>query len=372
MNSFFQAFEDGYLSVIYTPEGGTAEVGATVAVIVDSVGEVGKSGDNKPTATASSTTATAVATSAPSATTPASSISSDKFEKVDMPALSSTMKEGRIVSWSKKIGDKVSVGDVLLVVESDKADMDVEAYEDGYLAVITVAESQSAEVGAPVGYLAKKKEDIEAVQQLIAGGGQGPSISSAGSVPAPATTTPVAAAQQSSPASVVNDGRVAASGYAKTVAKERGIDLSTVTPSRADQYITSRDLATGNAAPAAAYVPAAGVINATPTAKKLAAENNLDITKIKGTGNFGRVTPDDVLMAAGKLAPPAPKAAPAPAAPAAQTVPAPAAAGKSKEGDSKAVLDGVKPMDGMQKAVAKNMEKTLSVPIFRVSRFQLL
>eukprot|EP01035_Chromulina_nebulosa_P003149 gene3149-4285_t len=157
-----EAFEDGYLSVIYTPEGGTAEVGATVAVIVDSVGEVGKSGDNKPTATASSTTATAVATSAPSATAPASSISSDKFEKVDMPALSSTMKEGRIVSWSKKIGDKVSVGDVLLVVESDKADMDVEAYEDGYLAVITVAESQSAEVGAPVGYLAKKKEDIEA------------------------------------------------------------------------------------------------------------------------------------------------------------------------------------------------------------------
>ena len=47
-----------------------------------------------------------------------------------MPALSSTMKEGKIVSWNKKIGDKVSVGDVLLVVESDKADMDVEAIEN--------------------------------------------------------------------------------------------------------------------------------------------------------------------------------------------------------------------------------------------------
>lgn len=370
LNEFhFQAFEDGYLSAIYTPEGGTAEVGATVAVLVDSVSEVGKSGDNKPTASAASSTTATVAVSTPSSTAPASSISSDKFEKVDMPALSSTMKEGRIVSWSKKIGDKVSVGDVLLVVESDKADMDVEAYEDGYLAVITVAESQSAEVGAPVGYLAKKKEDIEAVQQLIAGGGQSVSASTASeSVPASATTAPSAAVQQAAPAAVVNDGRVAASGYAKTVAKEKGIDLSTVTPSRADQYITSRDLATGNAAPAAAYVPAAGVISATPTAKKLAAENNLDVTKIKGTGNFGRVTPDDVLRAAGKLAPPAPKAAPAaPPAPAAQTPPA--AAGKSKEGDSKAVLDGVKPMDGMQKAVAKNMEKTLSVPIFRVSRF---
>ena len=288
-----------------------------------------------------------------------------------MPALSSTMKEGRIVSWSKKIGDKVSVGDVLLVVESDKADMDVEAYEDGYLAVITVAESQSAEVGAPVGYLAKKKEDIEAVQQLIAGGAQSSSssASSAVSAPAAAAAAPPAAVEQAAPAAVVNDGRVAASGYAKTVAKEKGIDLSTVTPSRLDQYITSRDLATGSAAPAAEYVPAAGIISATPTAKKLAAENNLDVTKIKGTGNFGRVTPDDVLRAAGKLAPPAAKVTTA--APPAAAAAAPAAA-KAKEGDAKAVLDGVKPMDGMQKAVAKNMEKTLSVPIFRVSRFNLL
>ena len=281
------------------------------------------------------------------------------------------MKEGKIVSWSKKIGDKVSVGDVLLVVESDKADMDVEAYEDGYLAVITVAESQSAEVGAPVGYLAKKKEDIEAVQQLIAGGAQSSSSSSASSAvsaPAAAAAAPPAAVEQAAPAAVVNDGRVAASGYAKTVAKEKGIDLSTVTPSRLDQYITSRDLATGSASPAAEYVPAAGMISATPTAKKLAAENNLDVTKIKGTGNFGRVTPDDVLRAAGKLAPPTAKVTTA-APPAAAAAPA---AAKAKEGDAKAVLDGVKPMDGMQKAVAKNMEKTLSVPIFRVSRFNLL
>jgi pyruvate dehydrogenase E2 component (dihydrolipoamide acetyltransferase) len=51
---------------------------------------------------------------------------------IDMPALSSTMKEGKIVAWNKKVGDKVNVGDVLLVVESDKADMDVEAFEEGY------------------------------------------------------------------------------------------------------------------------------------------------------------------------------------------------------------------------------------------------
>jgi len=51
---------------------------------------------------------------------------------VDMPALSSTMKEGKIVQWTVKEGDKVSAGDVIMVVESDKADMDVEAFEDGW------------------------------------------------------------------------------------------------------------------------------------------------------------------------------------------------------------------------------------------------
>ena len=48
-----------------------------------------------------------------------------------MPALSSTMKEGKIVAWNMAVGDKVSAGDVLLIVESDKADMDVEAFDEG-------------------------------------------------------------------------------------------------------------------------------------------------------------------------------------------------------------------------------------------------
>mmetsp|Transcript_5768 Transcript_5768/g.8022 ORF Transcript_5768/g.8022 Transcript_5768/m.8022 type:complete len:528 (+) Transcript_5768:30-1613(+) len=293
-------------------------------------------------------------------------MASNLFEQIDMPALSSTMKEGKIVSWAKKVGEKVSVGDVLLVVESDKADMDVESYADGYLAVVTVGESQSAAVGAPVGYLAKTKEGIAAVQSAVAGGGG--KVAAVASAPPPASAAPAAVAASPAPV-IVNDGRVAASGYAKTLAKEQGIDLRTVTPSRPDSYITSKDLASGSAtatAAVAAYVPAAGVINASPMAKKLAAENNLDVTTIKGSGNFGRVMPDDVLRAAGKLAP---VAAPTPAVvtPAAPVAAAPAATVKGAA-KTEEVLDGVKPMDGMQKAVAKNMEKTLGVPIFRVSR----
>ena len=67
-----------------------------------------------------------------------------------MPALSSTMTEGKIVQWTKSVGDKVSAGDILMVVESDKADMDVESFEDGYLAAILVEDGEKAAVGSTV------------------------------------------------------------------------------------------------------------------------------------------------------------------------------------------------------------------------------
>lgn len=101
-------------------------------------------------------------------------------------------------------------------------------------------------------------------------------------------------------------------------------------------------------------------------ARKAAKDNGIDLASIKGSGNFGRVLEDDVLIAAGKPPknlPPAPAPAPAAAAPAAAAAApasAPAAAGPAPS--------GVVPMDGMMKAVAKNMEATLTTPVFRVSR----
>ena len=67
-----------------------------------------------------------------------------------MPALSSTMKEGKVVSWLKAEGDPISAGEAIMVVESDKADMDVEAFDDGFLAAIITGEGDSGAVGAPV------------------------------------------------------------------------------------------------------------------------------------------------------------------------------------------------------------------------------
>jgi biotin carboxyl carrier protein len=76
---------------------------------------------------------------------------------VAMPALSSTMTEGKIVQWTKSVGDKVSAGDILMVVESDKADMDVESFEDGYLAAILVEDGESAAVGSTVAIIVPNK-----------------------------------------------------------------------------------------------------------------------------------------------------------------------------------------------------------------------
>jgi hypothetical protein len=86
------------------------------------------------------------------------------FSKLDMPALSSTMKEGKVVSWLKSEGDKVEAGEAIMVVESDKADMDVEAFEDGYIAAIITGEGETALVGTPVALIAANEADIPALK----------------------------------------------------------------------------------------------------------------------------------------------------------------------------------------------------------------
>lgn len=79
---------------------------------------------------------------------------------VFMPALSSTMTEGKVVSWLKAEGDKVTKGEALVVVESDKADMDVESFEEGYLGFIVVEEGEMAAVGSPIAFIAETEAEI--------------------------------------------------------------------------------------------------------------------------------------------------------------------------------------------------------------------
>ncbi|MEQ8956745.1 MAG: biotin/lipoyl-containing protein, partial [Coleofasciculus sp. C2-GNP5-27] len=103
------------------------------------------------------------------------------IHEVFMPALSSTMTEGKIVSWVKSPGDKIEKGETVVVVESDKADMDVESFYEGYLAVITVPAGETVPVGEAIALLAETPDEIETAKQQA---------SQSSSASAPASTPP--------------------------------------------------------------------------------------------------------------------------------------------------------------------------------------
>ena len=77
-----------------------------------------------------------------------------------MPALSSTMTEGKIVEWLKQPGEKVARGESVLVVESDKADMDVESFQDGFLAAVLMPAGSTAPVGETIGLIVETEAEI--------------------------------------------------------------------------------------------------------------------------------------------------------------------------------------------------------------------
>ena len=295
---------------------------------------------------------------------PASAAPDCEFSQIDMPALSSTMKEGKVVSWLKSEGDAISAGEAIMVVESDKADMDVEAFEDGFLAAIITGEGESGAVGAPVALIAANEADIPALQAYAASlaGGAPVAAAPAASAPAAASPAPAAKAAPKAAASAASGDRVVASPLARKKAEELGIDIASVAGSGPGGRITATDVenaaAGGGKAPAKkaaaaapskpSWTPAAGVIAATPTARQLAKKYKLDLGRIQGTGSLGRVTADDVLMAAGEKKPERKRAAP---------------------GEEVIELpSGVVAMTGMQRAVSNNMVATLSIPEFRVSR----
>ena len=102
-----------------------------------------------------------------------------EVKEIHMPALSSTMTEGKIVSWLKGEGDSISKGEAVVVVESDKADMDVESFFDGYLAVIAVEDGEMAAVGAPIAFVAETEAEIDAAKAMAAAAAAEASSSSA-------------------------------------------------------------------------------------------------------------------------------------------------------------------------------------------------
>ncbi|MEM6433011.1 MAG: dihydrolipoamide acetyltransferase family protein [Cyanobacteria bacterium P01_D01_bin.115] len=240
------------------------------------------------------------------------------IREVFMPALSSTMTEGKIVSWVKAPGDKVEKGETVVIVESDKADMDVESFYEGYLAAIVVEAGEEAPVGNAIALLAETEAEIAEAKAQAASANSGNGSSAAPPPPAPAPSNP-APAPMAAAAEATQNGSTARSG--RTVVS--------------------------------------------PRARKLAKELKIDLATVSGSGPHGRIVTQDIELAAGKT--PAPQAAPgAPSlTPVASPAPTPAPAMPAPT-PAPAAPGQLVPFNTLQQAVVRTMVASLAVPTFRV------
>src|SRR6476620_5881789 len=121
---------------------------------------------------------------------------------IGLPKLSPTMEEGVLVRWTKKEGDKVSPGDLIAEVETDKANMDFNIEDDGVLLKLLVKEGDTVKLGAPVAILGKAGEDVSALmEQAKSSGGPAPEQKQAAPAPkGPEVSTSAPAAKKETPA----------------------------------------------------------------------------------------------------------------------------------------------------------------------------
>jgi pyruvate dehydrogenase E2 component (dihydrolipoamide acetyltransferase) len=175
---------------------------------------------------------------------------------IEMPKLSDTMTAGTLAKWLKKEGDKVSSGDMIASVETDKATMEVECFDDGVILKAFVAEGDSVPVGAPMCAVGKPGEAVPGTS------GASPAPSAAEKPAESAATAATAPAEV--PAS--SDTRIKASPLAKKVAAEKGVDLAKLSGTGPGGRIVRADVEAAATAPAVPEAPKAAPVP-TPAAK---------------------------------------------------------------------------------------------------------
>lgn len=246
------------------------------------------------------------------------------MSEIYMPRLSDTMEEGVISTWVKKVGDKVASGDVLVEIETDKAVMEYEAYEDGFLVKQSVSEGETVPIGAVIGVIAD------------------------------------------SPDAVPDD-----SGSGAPAAEEKADEKAEAPAGAAApaESATPAEPAAAEEAPVPAEAPSGDGERprTSPLARRLAKEYGLDISKIQGSGPRGRIVRADIEAAAkeGTGA-----AAAAPAAPAEEKKGAPAAAPASQAPSFDDGRDSEEvPVGNIRKVIARRLtESKQQVPHFYLRR----
>jgi len=241
------------------------------------------------------------------------------IDKVLMPMLGETMDEATVGQWVVAEGDAIKKGDVLLEVTTDKATLEVEAFNEGTIRKILATEGMVVAVNEPIAVLAdpddEVPEDVLAYKPKsfaeVQGGGAKPaapapagdkeskakpaqpSAAPTGPAAAPVAVASVHMAAAPPPYQVpvapMAGARLAATPRAKRVAQERDLGWRFITGSGPQGRILERDVL--------AYEAAIAELDATSAARRLAAEKHVDLREVQGTGPRGRVTEDDVASA---------------------------------------------------------------------------
>jgi pyruvate dehydrogenase E2 component (dihydrolipoamide acetyltransferase) len=238
-------YVDGTLLYIGVPAGEAAKVNQIIAIIGKPGEEYKSLLDTGESVKPAEDVTTALAPVAEVSETAEKTITSTRVElpagakEIRMPLLSDTMTEGKIVSWNKAVGDTVKSDDVLADVETDKATMEVVGYEEGTLLYIGVEAGKAAKINEIIAIVGKPGTDVSAyIAAEKSGANAGVAVATA---PATAQQETVPA-EQAVAVDTDNNGRIIASPLAKKLAADKGIDLKKVSGSGDGGRITKRDV----------------------------------------------------------------------------------------------------------------------------------
>jgi pyruvate dehydrogenase E2 component (dihydrolipoamide acetyltransferase) len=261
---------------------------------------------------------------------------------IKMPKLSDQMTEGKIAEWLKKEGDEVKAGDVVAQVETEKATLDVEAFESGVLIGLVVKAGETAPVGQPIAWLGARGEKVPAASAAegapdaakeARAGGEVSHVSTQAAPPA-AAKAPVAAPQPSRPREEAPASRPREEAPPSARAREEA------SPARGARAAPAQVVARETAAPAR--------IPASPAARRRARERGIDLGEVDGSGPRGRIVLADLERAPAAPEPRRePRAAPSPAAPAARR--------RRALPPRVELRDETIPLSPMRKAIARNL-----------------
>ena len=261
----YESYNDGTVLYLGAAEGEAVAVEGVLAIVgepgedyqsllASAGGDAGNGAAEAPAAEAAAAPAAAEAE--------AVDTSSVNAEIVRMPKMSDTMEEGVIAAWHKQVGDSVESGELVAEIETDKATMEYESYNDGTVLYLGAKEGESVKVDGVLAIVGEAGADYELLLKAEAAGGS--AAAEAAPAPAAATTTEAPAAPSApaatpapaaSPAAPSENGRLKASPLAKKLAADKGIDIRQVTGTGDGGRIVKRDVE--NFVPAAAPAPAA-------------------------------------------------------------------------------------------------------------------